>query len=61
MAISFDLNIVGEKYFAILFYEWNTLDILDKQKYFFCMGESLQVDGLLKKLIARIIETFELY
>jgi len=35
MAISFDLwSDFGKKYFSVLFYEWNTSDILNKQKFF---------------------------
>jgi len=26
MSISFDLNIFGNKYFAVFFYEWDTFD-----------------------------------
>jgi len=41
MAVSFDLNIFGTKYFTVLFYEWETFNILNKQKIFSCMDESL--------------------
>jgi len=41
MTISFNLNIFGNKYFTVLLYEWDTFNILNKQKTFFCMGESL--------------------
>jgi len=34
MAVSFDPNIFGKKYFAVLFYEWDTFDILNKYKIF---------------------------
>jgi len=35
MAICFDLNIFGKKYFAILCYEWNTFDIKINRNIFF--------------------------
>jgi len=37
--ISFDLSIFGTKYFAVLFYEWDSFDI---QKILFCMGEPIK-------------------
>jgi len=40
IAISLDGNIFGKKYFAVLFYEWDTFEILNKHKIFFCMVES---------------------
>jgi len=42
MAISFDLNVFGNKYFAVLFY-WDTFDTLNKQKTFFAWVNPFKV------------------
>jgi len=38
MAISFDMNIFGKKYFAVLFYEWGIFRLILNKEQFFLHG-----------------------